>query len=259
VSTLQGNFPDEYSKVLSLKGVGPYTAAAISSFAYGLPHAVVDGNVFRVLSRFFGDATPVDSTRGTNHFTSRANQLLDKQNPGAFNQAIMDFGATVCKPRIAECTMCPLQKNCLAFRTGQVNKLPVKEKKLSKNNRWFYYFVFLLENEVLVSKRVEKDIWENLHEFYLYEAYQLLKWDNDTIRLWLKEQLGIKKYLLQHTSSIFRQQLTHQNIQGQFFVVQLERLPKSLLHFKKIKMNDAALLAFPRFINSYLEKYPLQQ
>ena len=258
VGNCNGKFPDEYGKILNLKGVGPYTAAAISSFAYGLPHAVVDGNVFRVLSRFFGDATPIDSSKGNSHFTSKANQLLDKKSPGAYNQAIMDLGATICKPRIAECTLCPLQKSCAAFKTGGVNKLPVKEKKLSKNNRWFYYFIFLLNDEVLVNKRAGNDIWQNLDEFYLYEAYQASKWDNATVQAWLSEQLGVKRYHLRHTSPLFKQQLTHQNLQGQFFVVQLESLPKSLRHFEKINMNDIASLAFPRFINSYLEKYPLQ-
>ncbi|MDQ6813597.1 MAG: A/G-specific adenine glycosylase, partial [Bacteroidota bacterium] len=145
---LDGKFPETYENILKLKGIGPYTAAAISSFAYGLPHAVVDGNVFRVLSRFFGEATPIDSSKGKETFSALAATLLYKKDSAAFNQAIMDFGATICKPQIAECQACILQSECVAYNHGLVNKLPVKEKRLIKRKRFFTYFIFIVNDGV---------------------------------------------------------------------------------------------------------------
>lgn len=254
---LNGKFPDNYDDILKLKGIGPYTAAAIASFAYGLPHAVVDGNVFRVLSRFFGETIPIDSTEGIKFFTTLADKVLYKQDPASYNQAIMDFGATVCKPQIAECSKCMLQPNCVAYKRGWVNKLPVKEKKLKRSNRWFYYFVFSINDEVLVSKRTGKDIWQSLYEFYLYEADNPIQWNDASIALWLTEQLGIKHYKLKHISANFSQQLTHQNLKGQFILIQLPTLHKSLKHFKRVKSVDLSSYAFPKFIHQYLVKNPL--
>ena len=142
VKEYKGLFPRDYETLLSLKGVGPYTAAAIASFAYNQPYAVVDGNVLRVLSRFFGLDTAIDTMPGKKQFTGLADEVLDKQYPALFNQAIMDFGATVCKPMAPACIDCPARKDCAAFLTGNVNRLPVKEKTLQRKHRWFYYFIF---------------------------------------------------------------------------------------------------------------------
>mgnify|MGYP001791972201 CR=1 FL=1 len=130
--------------------MGPYTAAAIASFAYNLPHAVVDGNVFRVLSRFFGIDEPIDSAKGKKLFTELAGKALAEKEAGEYNQAIMDFGAVICQPFSPACSLCPLQKNCIAFREGRVNQLPVKEKNLQRKHRWFYYFLFEHEGKLLV-------------------------------------------------------------------------------------------------------------
>ncbi|MCU0351219.1 MAG: A/G-specific adenine glycosylase [Flavobacterium sp.] len=136
VTEFKGVFPTTYDELLTLKGVGPYTAAAIASFAYNLPYAVVDGNVFRVLARFFGIDTATDSTTGKQLFTQLANEVLDKVEPAKFNQAIMDFGATVCKPALPNCSSCTLQTKCTAYKKGLVNQLPIKEKVLTKKNRF---------------------------------------------------------------------------------------------------------------------------
>ncbi len=258
-NNLQGKFPETYKEILGLKGIGPYTAAAISSFAYGLPHAVVDGNVFRVLARYFGETLAIDSEKGKLYFTGLANEVLYKFDAASYNQAIMDFGATICKPQIAECQECSLQKNCFAYKNGLVNKLPIKEKKLQKSRRWFYYFIFLCNNSVLINKRKEKDIWQNLHEFYLYEYEKPIDWTHDAINRWLKEQLGIKKYRLLQLSEKFHQQLTHQLLQGQFIVIDLKIIPVSLKHLECIKVLDLELLAFPKLINNYLQAYPLKR
>src|SRR5687767_14335150 len=133
----KGEFPDTYEGLKELKGVGPYTASAIASFAFNRPHAVVDGNVFRVLSRLFGISRPVDSADGKKFFTGLANDLMDKNQPGLYNQAIMDFGAVICKPQPV-CKQCIFSNSCYAFLNNKVQEFPVKEKKISIRKRWFY-------------------------------------------------------------------------------------------------------------------------
>lgn len=249
---LHEQFPRTYNGLIALKGIGPYTAAAISSFAYGLPHAVADGNVFRVLSRYFGEAIAIDSAKGKEYFTRLANELLYKKDAAAFNQAIMDFGATVCKPQIPECSSCIFQKNCIAYKKGLVNKLPVKEKQLVRKKRWFTYFVFTIENEVLINKRTEKDIWQNLYEFYLFETSQEFFWENEKIEKWLHEQLGMKTFSINDISPVFTQQLTHQNLFGQFIEITADRAPGALEHFIAVNKENLHSFPFPKFINKYL-------
>ncbi len=254
----KGKFPDQYDDIISLKGIGPYTAAAIASFAYNLPYAVVDGNVFRVLSRVFGIDTAIDSSEGKNTFSTAANKVLDKKQAGLYNQAIMDFGATVCKPMLPTCSHCPLQKICSAFQQGRVNQLPVKEKVLQKKNRWLYYFLFEHDNQILIHKRGGKDIWENLFEFYVVETDAQQKWNNDLVNDWLKEQLDIKKANIIHISEIFAQQLTHQHIKGQFIKIQLSKMPSAFKKYQWIEKKKLQQLALPKFINQYLEQSFLQ-
>ncbi|MEO6538547.1 MAG: A/G-specific adenine glycosylase, partial [Ferruginibacter sp.] len=221
---LKNFFPAEYSEILKLKGVGPYTAAAISSFAYNLPHAVVDGNVSRVLARFFKIAIPIDSTKGKIFFAHLATELLDKANPAFYNQAIMDFGATVCKPRLPLCNTCILQKHCGAFASSRVNELPVKEKKLLKKQRWIYYIMAEYKGKLAVRKRFDKDIWQNLYEFILIEEDKkcspLQIFETGTFR-----QSAGKNYIILETSAFYTQQLTHQTINGFFIHLRFIKKP----------------------------------
>ncbi len=256
VANNNGVFPDQYDAILALKGVGPYTAAAIASFAYNLPYAVLDGNVFRVLSRFFGIATPTDSTEGKNRFTRLADKVLSQKEPGSFNQAIMDFGATVCKPFSPVCSDCPLHHHCRAYHEGQVNQLPVKEKTLQKKHRWFYYFLFEHKGKLLVHQRPAKDIWENLFEFYLLETDAPVKWDEIMINTWLKEQLGIQKASPVEISKPEIQQLTHQQIKGQFIRIKLVSIPISLKKYQWQPIESLRELAFPKLITQYLDRQP---
>ncbi len=251
---LNGKFPNNYDKIILLKGIGPYTAAAISSFAFNLPYAVVDGNVFRVLSRVFGIETAIDSNEGKKEFTKLADEVLDKKNAGEYNQAIMDFGATICKPVSPSCSSCVLQKNCNAFKEGKVNLLPFKEKVLQKKHRWFYYFLMQHDNKILVHKRNQKDIWENLFEFYLFESSEQIKWNNQLVQEWLNEQFAIKSAEVVSVSAILAQQLTHQKITGQFIKVNFKKVPTSLQHYKWLVIKKLNGLAFPKFINQFLEK-----
>ena len=165
-----GAFPTDYKEVLSLKGVGEYTAAAICSFAYDMPCAVVDGNVYRVLSRWLGIDTPIDSTEGKKQFALVASELLDRQHPATYNQAIMDFGALQCTPASPDCHSCPLADSCVALAQGKVDILPVKQHKTKVSNRFFNYIYVRTGEYTFIRKRTGNDIWKNLYEPVLIET-----------------------------------------------------------------------------------------
>ncbi len=251
-----GVFPRDYETILSLKGIGTYTAAAISSFCFNLPYAVIDGNVFRVLARVFSIEEPVDGKNARKIFSRLAEKLLFKQEPGSFNQAIMDFGATICKPALPLCNACPLQGICSAYKTGKVNLLPVKEKTLTRKTRWFTYFIFEHAGCRLVHKRTAKDIWQNLFEYYLVETSDKPQWDTKKIEAWLEIQLGITTALDIHISSAAAQQLTHQEIKGYFVKITLSSVPIQLQTsaFQWLPANQVVKLPFPGLINQYTNK-----
>lgn len=250
---LNGRFPDTYENILSLKGIGPYTAAAIASFAYQLPHAVLDGNVFRVLSRYFGISTPIDSTDGKQLYARLANELLDTKQAGLYNQAIMDFGATVCKPQQPLCAQCVQKADCQAFQHGWTDRLPVKEKQLKKKNRWLYYFIVRLGEDVLIRRRGAKDIWENLYEFVLYENEALFMPDETAFLSVFRQWSGDIPVTVKGISAGFRQQLTHQTITGCFITVSVSSLPPALEGYERVKWKAINKYPFPKFINAYLE------
>lgn len=250
----KGKFPGVFDEIIALKGIGSYTAAAIASFAYNLPHAVLDGNVFRVLSRIFTVNTPIDSTEGKKVFSALANDVLDKKSSALYNQAIMDFGATVCKPDNPACSNCVMNTICQAYKKGIVNQLPVKEKILQRKTRWFYYFIFLHDGKTMVHQRTQKDIWQSLFEFYLVENESQILWNDETVKAFLHTQLGIKKYTLQKVSPVQKQELTHRQIKGQFIQIQLPAVPKNLSQHQWLPLKNLPELAFPKFINLYLEK-----
>ncbi len=249
---LKGQFPETYEAIKSLKGIGPYTAAAISSFAFNLPYAVVDGNVFRVLARVFGINKPIDTTAGKKLFTSLAQELLDKEYPGLYNQAIMDFGAVICKPASPLCGECVLRKNCVAFANGNVVRLPVKEKKISIRKRWFYYLVLQYKNEIAVRQRKEKDIWQDLFEFPMFESGSEVNKDKIAIAAEKHDILQKDNYRIVDISPLLKQQLSHQLIAGQFITVRLAKKP-SHQHWIWVRKAQLNQLAFPRFINQYLQ------
>jgi A/G-specific adenine glycosylase len=253
-TTYHGIFPNDYETLLTLKGIGPYTAAAIASFAFNAPHAVLDGNVFRVIARYEGIDVPTDSTAGKKIFETRAAALLDKKRAGLYNQAIMDFGATVCKPMAPKCNICPLQKNCVAHATAQVNQLPIKEKQLIKKERRFYYFLLQVNDEIWVAERQHKDIWQGLYEFYLLEAGKKILWNEASVKAFLNEQLDVSSLKLLQRSAEIKQQLTHQIITAQFIRVGLTKKPNGITSGKWQKISQLKKLPFPKLINQYFEK-----
>ena len=254
VSEYKGVFPKEYETLLTLKGVGPYTAAAIASFAFNAPHAVLDGNVFRVIARYEGIDVPTDSSAGKKIFETRAAALLDKKRAGLYNQAIMDFGATVCKPLAPTCTICPLQKTCVAHATAQVNQLPIKEKQLIKKERRLYYFLLQVKDEIWVTERKNKDIWQGLFEFYVLDAGKKIGWNEVSTKQFLKEQLGVSSIQLLDRSSDIKQQLTHQIVTAQFIRIALTKKPATMTAGKWQKISKLKALPFPKLINQYFNE-----
>ena len=249
--SLDGQFPNSYDNLLKLKGVGPYTAAAIASFAYNIPKAVVDGNVFRVLSRFFGISEPIDSKKGKEVFGKLANELLDQSLPARYNQSIMDFGANICKPRNPECETCPLQQNCQAYNHDKVDLLPVKEKRIKQKERWFLYLLVNEGGEIYIRQRGKGDIWENLHEFILIELPSFIGFSKIKKDLKFTSMFSGCKYKIVRESSIYHQKLTHQIIKSKFAEVKASsvNLPEGYFKVDEMAMQK---LAFPKVITTFL-------
>ncbi len=255
VQELGGHFPDTYEGIIQLKGVGPYTAAAIASFAFHLPHAVLDGNVFRVLSRFFGIKLPIDSSKGKNHFRQLAQNLLIKKDPARYNQAIMDFGATHCTPQKPACATCPLQKKCRAYLNDQVGELPVKSKKIKRRTRFFHYLVINHQSETWIRKRSEQDIWKNLYEFPMVELENSLRQAETLIDAFdFSDIFASANYEVERVSPPYQQLLTHQKIVAVFLEIRLKKsLDLNSFGIKKIDRKNLSKFAFPKLIDCYLK------
>lgn len=248
----KGIFPNTYDSIISLKGIGTYTAAAIASFAFGLPYAVVDGNVYRVIARYWGIETAIDTTEGKKLFQTLAQELLVKEKTAAYNQAIMDFGAIVCKPRLPLCTACPLAKKCFAYQHDIIESLPVKSKKTTVKTRHFNYILLTHKKEIWLRKRVAKDIWQNLYEPLLIETPQEM--DINTLRKVNTISAFNTQYLTYEGQST--QRLTHQIITTKFYSLVLPSKEQNIpndgewVSFKNIKH-----YAFPKTLVSFLDKY----
>ncbi|MEZ4912550.1 MAG: A/G-specific adenine glycosylase [Chitinophagales bacterium] len=254
---LGGVFPNTYVQIRQLTGVGDYTAAAIASFAYNLPHAVLDGNVFRVLARYFGIEQATDETATRKHFATLAQQLLPPTKAGKYNQAIMDFGAEVCTPALPDCANCVLQTQCTAFAAQKVNELPIKSKKIKIKHRYFVFLYLHNEAQFFIEKRTEADIWQNLYQLPLIEVKNAKMFEN--INPLLQQNWGVETTNLQ-LSKVFVQQLTHQKIHAVFAEAFMKKelntltIPATwLLIFKKNYIN----FAFPKLINLFLSNIAL--
>ncbi|HEY4207766.1 MAG TPA: A/G-specific adenine glycosylase [Puia sp.] len=248
-----GVFPSDYESIRALKGIGPYTAAAIASFAFDLPYAVVDGNVLRVLSRYMGDDTPIDSTVGKKKYTLLAETLLDRDRPGVYNQAIMDFGAVVCRPQNPLCAACNQRDECQAYRKGEVGRLPVKEKVMRKKKRWFYYFlVETPDNKVYIRQRPQGDIWADLFELVGWESDDAIYPEDMLQQQFAGKIFGKQSLTVKYISKIYRQELTHQTIQGQFFVLQVKKPLSALDDYLLVDKSRLSEYPFPKFINVWL-------
>lgn len=247
-----GKFPEKYEDILSLKGIGNYTASAIASFAFGLPYAVLDGNVFRVLSRFFGIEIPVNTTEGKKFYAQLSQQLLNKKNPAGYNQAIMDFGAMICKPVLPLCFECPLNKECIAFLKNKVDTLPINKKVIKQKERFFNYLIIQTGKKIYVTKRTQKDIWQNLYEFVLIESDVLIKEEDLLKNEFFLSIFNDRNFLIKFISKKISQKLTHQLITGQFIHIEIEK-PLSMKSHFGVDGEQLKMLPFPKFIASYLK------
>lgn len=254
LESFQGVFPTQHTDVLSLSGVGNYTAAAICSIAYNQPYAVVDGNVYRVLSRLFATATPIDSSEGVRQFASLAQNLLDKENPGLHNQALMEFGALQCVPMSPDCSICPLQSVCKAYKTDSQSQLPVKSQKIKVKERFFNYLFIELNQSVFIQKRTSNDIWRNLFEFPLIETDKLLiKQDLVNNPQFVNLFDGIKTVDIQNVSKPFRHILTHRIINAQFFKIVITDKNDEFENYIEVPVSNLHNYAISRLIELYLE------
>ncbi len=224
---LNGVFPDTYKELLQLKGVGDYTASAIASICYNEAVPVVDGNVYRVLSRYFGVETPINSTKGIREFKELAMQLIDPDEPATYNQAIMEFGALQCKPASPYCIVCPLNDSCESLKNGKVASLPVKLKKLKVKKRYFNYLIFSInDQQTIIQQRKGKGIWQNLYEFPLIESDHEVNIDDIEAHPVFKKLIGDQKYKVTlHKEEYIIHKLSHQHLYTRFYVVKADKKP----------------------------------
>ena len=251
VNNFQGIFPSKYKDILKLKGIGEYTAAAIASFCSDEPVPVIDGNVYRVLSRIKGISVPINTTEGKKKFKKIADEHLDYTQPAIYNQAIMEFGALQCTPSLPNCNICPFQNDCIAYQTGKVHELPVKLSKLKIKKRQLHYFLVKYENKIILKKRKKKDIWQNLYELPLIEINPEEKINKHHLNQ-LYKTFNIKP--AESPQYLFRtnHKLTHRNLEIHFWYI-LSKTPPNQL----INVNDLNEYPLPVVIANFLENYNL--
>lgn len=254
--SMNGAFPKTYPEVLALKGVGEYTAAAICSFAYDMPYAVVDGNVYRVLSRYLGIETPIDSTEGKKLFSALAGEMMDKSRPAVYNQAIMDFGALQCTPQTPVCLFCPLADSCIALSKGLVMKLPVKQHKTKTTNRYLNYVYAHTNTYTFINKRTGDDIWKNLFELPLIETVESVTEEEflalpDFTKLFASGETPVVHSVCRDVKHV----LSHRVLYANFYEVSLPEDTLSFSSFQKVRTEELGQYAVPRLIHAFLEKY----
>jgi len=247
VVEFDGVFPSTYDEILALDGVGPYAAAAIGSFAFGLPYPVIDGNVYRVISRIYGIYEEIDGAEGKKKTHRIVDRIFDRTDPASFNQAIMDFGALQCKPRQPDCSSCPLHMECHARKKNVVGDLPKKKTKKPRKKRYFYYLIFRDGEQIWIRKRKSQDVWQNLYEFYLVEVAKPSSWSD------ILSELPAGSQLLS-TSNTYQQLLTHQQIFATFAEIKIDvrELQNKVDGMMRINREKLKNFAFPKVIDCYL-------
>ena len=248
---LNGVFPATFNEIIKLKGIGDYTASAISSICFNEPTAVVDGNVYRVLSRYFGIKTPINSSLGIKEFKALAQVLIDETQPGTFNQAIMDFGALHCKPQNPSCSSCPFSESCVALEKNRIKELPVKEKKVKVKKRYFNYLVIVTsDGKTMVSEKKGKGIWQGLYQFPLIETNK-----NISINELISKDEFVNLFPFNSSISLFNKKeivhkLSHQHISTKFWIVETEKSQEI-----KIKWAEIEKYPVPVLIAKFLEAF----
>lgn len=248
-----GKFPTDYSEVKSLKGIGDYTAAAIVSFAWNQPYAVVDGNVYRVLSRLFAIETPIDSTQGKKEFAELASALLSHKEAGLHNQAIMELGALQCVPQNPDCSACPLSDMCMAYLQQNVSSFPKKQGKTKTRNRYFHYLYIIYKGTTWIQKRQEEDIWKGLYQFPLIETEQPCGWEElSQQEEWEKLFHGCGNITVQAISPVRKHVLSHQTLYATFYQIEVEHTGDLSSNYQQISREELDSYAVPILIHKYL-------
>lgn len=257
---LDGCFPDTYDGILSLKGVGRYTAAAIASFAFRLPYPVIDGNVYRFISRMYGIYTPIGTDIAYKEFEHLLLNLIDPQRPDLFNQALMDFGSIYCKPTSSDCEHCVFRQECVAFSEGKVNMLPIRPNPVEVKKRYFYYIDIRWDEAkdeyLLVHQREAGDIWQGLYELPLYETVEPIVPDMLLSQLLDKanEWTGGENARITLGPAL-KHQLTHRLINAQFVQVKYNSQPVEIPEkLRPIRLSELKTLPISRLIDRYLSK-----
>jgi len=246
-ANLNGIFPKQYAEIIKLKGIGPYTAAAIASFAYKEPVAVVDGNVFRVISRYFGIFDDISTSKTRTVFQNLANELICKNDPDLFNQAIMDFGATQCTPKNPDCLNCIFEENCFAFRNKKTNELPIKLGKTKVSSRYFNFVIYKDRHDfTVIEKRLEKGIWQNLFQFPLIETATSIDIEN------MKAQINesYKKLVKLNQTEIIHK-LSHQKLHINFWEIEVDEIS----YENKVSIEDLNTFAFPIVLQNFIKSH----
>lgn len=256
MENFNGIFPSTYKEILSLKGIGEYTAAAITSFVWNLPYPVVDGNVFRVLARLFTIDTPIDTGKGKKEFLELAVSVMNPEQAGLHNQAIMEFGALQCTPQNPDCISCPLHQTCLAYAKKSPLSYPVKQGKTKNRNRYFTYLHIICNGKAWLNRRSGNDIWKGLYEFPLIET------DTETDFISLQKTEAFQSLFkdtgradislaLAHIKHV----LSHQTIYATFYKIEIEKVSDKLRsHYLEVPCNSLSSYALPRLVQIYLEK-----
>lgn len=255
VNECDGIFPSNYKDLLKLKGVGPYSAAAIASFAFDLPHAVADGNVYRVLTRVFAYPESIDQPKTRKYLNEQANELMDAQRPADFNQAIMDLGAMVCTPKQAKCGICPFTNTCRAKKEGLIDQLPKRDPKRKRKERFFHYLVIQVGDGVLLNRRDDADIWKGLYQFPLIEKQNSEALEAQEILSFIQNEMGMAKIdsLKIAMLKTYKQNLTHQKINCLFYELDIsDELDDIWPQNQLVSRKDFDKIAVPKSIDWYL-------
>jgi A/G-specific adenine glycosylase len=255
MSRFNGQFPTRYPDILSLKGIGEYTAAAISSIAFNEPHAAVDGNVLRVIARLFELEEPVQSTKGKRIIKELAKELLPKRRPGAFNQALMDLGALICVPRQPKCDDCPLADSCMALAGGRTDELPSSMKKKKARRRYFTYLHIRQEGYTYIQRRAGNDIWRNLYEFPLIETNEPIEVEELLLSNEYNQLFGEANSLAIDGPFTYKHLLSHQQIHANFYRVTLEKETVHMLMDQYVRIAEEEMERYPisRLMYKYIE------
>ncbi len=252
VYELNGIFPDNYKDIIKLKGIGEYTAAAIASICFHEKVPAIDGNVYRVLSRLFEEYSPTDTATGKKRFKELAAYMIANHSPGDFNQAMMEFGATVCKPVKPDCGICPVANQCKAFKTGTVLELPLKKKTAKVKNRYFQYLVLIKAKSVFLQKRAENDIWKGLYQFPLLETDKDLAFSDFVKSEDFYDLVGTGAHIIDVSDEI-KHRLSHQLLHIRFYTIKIEQFAHAE-YYDLIAIEDLDKYPVPKVIEEYMKK-----